>query len=79
MSIKTPEVTMLPDGRMDRKNAAIYAGLSEKTLAMYACNGTGPAFIKRGRVWYRKDDMDAWLDGGKASSTAAARLEKVPE
>ncbi|WP_404989499.1 helix-turn-helix transcriptional regulator [Caballeronia sp. LZ003] len=46
---------------MDRKNAAKYTGLSVKTLAMYAVSGKGPKFIKRGRVWYRKEDLDAWL------------------
>lgn len=76
MAITSPEILMLPDGRMDRKNAAKYVGLSVKTLAMYASNGTGPDFIKRGRVWYMKDDLDAWLTDGKASSTAAARLAK---
>lgn len=77
MSIKTPEVLILPDGRMDRKNAATYAGLAVKTLAMYASNGKGPAFIKRGRVWYRKDDLDAWLAGVAVNSSAAARLVQV--
>lgn len=56
------EVTVLPDGRMDRKNAAKYTGLSVKTLAMYAVSGKGPKFVKRGRVWYRKDDLDSWLN-----------------
>lgn len=74
MATKFLEVTVLPDGRMDRKNAAIYLGLAVKTLAMYACEGTGPAFIKRGRIFYRKEALDAWLDSGKATSTAAARL-----
>ena len=73
----TPEVLILPDGRMDRKNAAIYLGNAPKTLAQYASKGIGPRFIKRGRVWYFKDDLDAWIAGGKASSTAAARLVEV--
>ncbi len=70
----TPEVLVLPDGRMSRRNAALYLGCAPKTLAQYATQGTGPRFIKRGRVWYFKGDLDAWLRGGAATSTAEARL-----
>lgn len=76
MAINTPDIFVLPDGRMDRKNAAAYTGLAVKTLAMHASKGTGPVFVKRGRVWYRKDDLDVWLNGS-TSSTAAARLSVV--
>jgi len=73
-SIETRSVVMTPDGRMDRKNAAAYLGMSVKTLAMKACDGTGPRFIKRGRVWYRINDLDEWMNDGAANSTAQARL-----
>ena len=39
-------VSILPDGRMTRRDAARYLGLSEKTLAMYASRKTGPKFVK---------------------------------
>jgi hypothetical protein len=71
------EVTILPDGRMDVKNAAMYLGLSVKTLAMMRCNGTGPKFVKRGRVFYYRDDLDQWLLAGKATSTAQAGRRAV--
>ena len=61
MTFQPVNVVILPDGRMNRKNAAKYLGLAEKTLAMHASRGTGPAFIKRGRVFYFRDDLDAWL------------------
>lgn len=61
---------VLPDGRMNRRNAAAYLGCAPKTLAQYASQGTGPKFIKRGRVWYFKEDLDAWLRAGAVSSTA---------
>jgi hypothetical protein len=64
MTAKTVECVVLPDGRMDRKNAAAYLGNAEKTLAQWACKGDGPRFIKRGRVWYFKSDLDSWLNGG---------------
>jgi hypothetical protein len=64
-------VTIFPDGRMDVPNAANYLGLREKTLAMMRCQGTGPKFIKRGRIFYFKNDLDEWiLRGGKRISTA---------
>jgi hypothetical protein len=66
----TVHVTILPDGRMDRKNAARYAGLSEKTLAMHACRGTGPDFVKRGKVFYFQKDLDRWIREGKWSARA---------
>ena len=66
------DVLVLPDGRMDTQNAADYLGLSVKTLAMMRCSGTGPPFVKRGRIFYYKDDLDHWLEGGRATSTAEA-------
>jgi hypothetical protein len=62
--LSTVPVTILPDGRMDRKNAALYCGLSEKTLAMHACRGTGPDFVKRGKVFYYREDIDRWFSEG---------------
>ena len=65
---------MYPDGRLDSKNASGYIGLSEKTLAMMRCYGTGPSFIKRGRIFYFKEDLDKWLnEKGRFLSTAQAK------
>ncbi len=67
-------ISTFPDGRLDTKNAASYLGLSEKTLAMMRCQGTGPEFIKRGRIFYYREDLDKWLNAkGKATSTAQSR------
>lgn len=72
--IVVQRVVMYPDGRMDTKNAALYLGLSEKTIAMMRCDGTGPKFIKRGRIFYYRDDLDEWLNaGGRLTSTAQAQ------
>ncbi|MHB1948571.1 MAG: helix-turn-helix domain-containing protein [Gammaproteobacteria bacterium] len=71
--IKSIEITMFPDGRMDAKNAANYLGLKEKTLAMMRGNGTGPKFIKRGKIFYFKEDLDVWINAaGRLTSTAQA-------
>lgn len=72
-SITSLEVFVYPDGRMDRKNAARYLGLSVKTLAMHASRGTGPRYVKRGRVFYYRNDLDSWLLATSAVSTAQAR------
>ena len=75
LDIEYVKVVVLPDGRLDTTNAALFLGLSQKTLAIMRSNGTGPKFVKRGRVFYFLDDLQAWLDEQpRVSSTAQARL-----
>ena len=69
-TISSTQVVVLPDGRLDAKNAATYCGLSIKTMAMKRCTGTGPRFVKIGRVFYFVDDLDAWLQRSRVVSTA---------
>ena len=72
------KVIILPDGRLNTRNAAAYLGLSEKTLAMFRTEGTGPQFIKKGRVFYFREDLDGWLnESGRVSSTAQLRAVKT--
>lgn len=67
-----------PDGRMTAQNAANYIGVSQKTLATMRCKGTGPKFIKIGRVFYFQSDLDGWLaDQVKVSSTAEYETRKA--
>ena len=68
--IQMMEVVMYPDSRMDAKNASTYTGLAEKTLAIMRCEGKGPKYIKRGRIFYFKEDLDSWLQAGRVASTA---------
>ena len=78
INISTQEIVMYPDGRIDTRNASAYTGLSEKTMAMMRCNGTGPKFIKRGRIFYFKEDLDYWLSaGGRLTSTAQAQQKNT--
>ena len=73
-AVNSREVFMYPDGRMNTTNASTYIGLSEKTLAMMRCNGSGPKFVKRGRVFYFPIDIDAWMNAqGRHTSTAQAK------
>lgn len=73
------EFYIFPDGRMRAKDAAVYTGFSEGTLANWRVTGEGPAFIKRGnRVFYLKTILDDWLMmAGPCISTAQAKLQKT--
>ncbi|MEO8135930.1 MAG: helix-turn-helix domain-containing protein [Betaproteobacteria bacterium] len=64
MAIRVEEikVAQYPDGRLDTANAARFLGVSPKTLAIWRSAGTGPLFIKRGRIFYYMEDLRAWLD-----------------
>lgn len=79
-SMESVKVLVLPDGRLDAKNAATYCGLSVKTMAMKRCDGTGPRFVKTGRVFYFLNDLDDWMKrNGGYISTAQTRVEvKMP-
>jgi hypothetical protein len=52
--IERVKIVVYPDGRLDSENAARFLGFSPKTLAMMRTAGTGPKFVKRGRVFYSK-------------------------
>ena len=63
-TLETVRCRVLPDGRMSRESSALYLGLKEKTLAMWALQGKGPRFIRvGGRVFYFKNDLDAFIRG----------------
>jgi hypothetical protein len=69
ITIDRVRVRVLPDGRLDRKNAALYLGLSQKTLAQWALQGRGPTPHKNkvsGRIFYYLDELDACLRDGDA-------------
>jgi len=69
------EVTIFPDGRMDTRNAPNYVGLSEKTLAMIRCAGSGPKFVKLELIFYFREDIDEWINAGRVVN-AKNRREK---
>ena len=61
-NIEQVRVRVLPDGRMDRPNAATYLGLEPKTLANMSTQGRGPRVHRvGGRVYYYKVDLDAYI------------------
>ncbi|HRZ07459.1 MAG TPA: helix-turn-helix domain-containing protein [Candidatus Competibacteraceae bacterium] len=72
------DIRMFPDGRMDGKNAAAYLGLSIKSLAIMRSLGTGPAFFKLGgRCFYRRADLDSWVESRRVTSTAQYRARRA--
>jgi predicted DNA-binding transcriptional regulator AlpA len=65
------------DGRMRSEGAAQYLGLKVKTLAQMRSEGRGPRYVKIGRVFYFKADLDAWIaEAGRVDSTEETRLSK---
>jgi hypothetical protein len=69
------KVVVYPDGRLDTENAARFLGLSPKTLAIMRSNGSGPRFLKRGRVFYFLEDLQAWVaEQPRVRSCAQARF-----
>ena len=66
--VEQVRVRMLPDGRMDRRNAAKYLGNAVKTLAMWTTEGKGPkSLLVGGRRFYFKEVLDAFIQGGAVS------------
>lgn len=58
--------------------AARFVGLSGRTLEKHRCYGTGPRYSKiGGRVVYKLDDLQAWVDRGLKTSTSDVREDEV--
>ena len=73
--LEIARVFVHPDGRMDRKNAAIYLGCAAKTLADWATKGTGPRYVMvGGRAFYFQDDLDSWIASQERVTSSAQRL-----
>ena len=64
VEVEPIRVRVLPDGRLDRENAAKYLGRKPKTLAMWSMEGRGPRSVRvGGRVFYFQDDLDRFVCG----------------
>ena len=80
IEIEVVSVRMTPDGRFTADGAADYVGLSRKTMAQMRTEGRGPKYLKIGRIWYRKVDLDEWLAGHKlVRSPAEERMARVKQ
>ena len=60
--------------------AARFLGLSGRTLEKHRTYGTGPRYSKLGgRVVYRIEDLQAWVDGAvKASTSDPGKVVVLP-
>jgi len=77
IEIEAAPVPMTPDGRLTTDGAAHYVGLSRKTMAQMRSEGRGPRYIKLGRVFYFREDLDEWLSQApRVRSTAEDRLAR---
>lgn len=57
-----------PNPWLSRREAAKYIGVSPATLQRYQADGLIPFSKIGGRVWYRRDDLDAALDSHRVSA-----------
>ena len=56
---------------LNSKQAADYLGLKPNTLAKMRVYGNGPQYRKHGfRVFYSLDDLNAWSQASRRSSTS---------
>ena len=63
--IEQVKIRVMPDGRVNRRDAAAYLDRNPKTLADWARLGTGPRPRKvGGRVFYYLRDLEAFRDTG---------------
>ena len=59
--------------KLTTREAAAYVGIKKSTLQKYRTEGTGPRFIKLGKVVsYDQIDCDRWIEEHKFSSVAEA-------
>jgi excisionase family DNA binding protein len=59
---------------LTQKEAAIALRLSERTLERLRVSGTGPQYVKTGRlVRYREADLEAWITARIVGSTSELR------
>lgn len=74
-----PVQVQIPPRFLRTKDAATFLGLSPRTLEKHRTYGTGPLFRKLGgRVVYAIDELEAWADKGRVSSTSDPRGSILP-
>ncbi len=63
-SLTQIQVSILPDGRMRRREAAKYIGVAYRTLIGWDQEKKGPrSLLVGGLRFYRKADLDAFVAG----------------
>jgi Helix-turn-helix domain len=85
-AVLLPEnAVLLPEGvtsgqLLTPAQVSSWLGIKVKTLDVWRCKGTGPAFIKRfRRIRYQAESVAQWLlSHGEHASTLQARLASIP-
>lgn len=73
-------VKILPDGRMNLTNVAIYLGISRGYIYKILKGGLGPVHYKMlGRTFIYKKDLDEWIEMHKSSSKMMYGQMKIKE
>lgn len=80
------KLSNLPDTMMvDNEHAAIYLGISIKSLARYRMNGSGPSYhqyplegsrARNQKVYYKMGDLRDWRESHKVRSTVEAATKR---
>ena len=71
-------IPQLPPRYLRTPEAARFLGLSGRTLEKHRTYGTGPRYSKLGgRVVYRLDDLQAWVELGAKASTSDPGVGQV--
>ena len=80
------KLSNLPDNMMvDNEHAAIYLGISIKSLARYRMNGSGPSYhqyplegskARNQKVYYKMGDLRDWRESHKVKSTIEAATKR---
>jgi len=71
-------IPQLPPRYLRTPEAARFLGLSGRTLEKHRTYGTGPRYSKLGgRVVYRVEDLQAWVERGAKASTSDPGIGQV--
>ena len=71
-------LSQLPPRYLRTPEAARFLGLSGRTLEKHRIYGTGPRYSKLGgRVVYRLEDLQAWVELGARASTSDPGIGQV--
>ncbi|MCQ9156819.1 helix-turn-helix transcriptional regulator [Acidomonas methanolica] len=69
----------LPPRYLRTPEASRFVGLSIRTLEKHRIYGTGPRYSKLGgRVVYRVDELQAWVESGARAHTSDSAARTVP-
>lgn len=69
---------IIPPRYLRTREAAMFLGLSPRTLEKHRTYGTGPIYRKLGgRVVYALADLQQWADSGTVSSTSDPNSKTV--